>query len=61
VPDVEGNFWDDLVKKRIVPNNHVALIQTLQFTHDNWEIEDWREGLLAAAQQYNLSPAVLEE
>jgi len=44
-PRFEGNNWNTLVQKMLVPAAHNELIRELQYIHDNAPVKNWRHHL----------------
>jgi hypothetical protein len=44
-PSMEGNGWRGLMDKGFVPVEHCDLISSLQYIHDDSEIEEWPKKL----------------
>lgn len=59
--EMEGNTWEGIVASGAAPKEHAGLISGLNNVHDNHHPSAWPEQLLAVAQAFNLSPAVLEK
>lgn len=53
--------WGNLVELGVVPKAHCCLIQWLQSVHDQHQPQDWDFELRKLAEQFNLSPVVLDE
>ena len=50
----EGQRWEGLVLKGLVPVEHNWLIVRLQSVHDYHEVRDWPPLLAEVAEEYNL-------
>jgi hypothetical protein len=52
---VVAHFGGDEAVEELLP-----LLEALQVVHDALAVEEWREALAGVADDFNLSPAVLE-
>ena len=50
----EGNSWDELIAKDLVPSDHKALIMNLQNVHDGSSFANWRNQLSNLADEFSL-------
>lgn len=44
-PEFEANNWSTLVRKKLVPAAHSALIRELQLIHDDVPVDSWKHHL----------------
>ena len=50
----EGNSWEELIAKGLVPSDHKALIMNLQQVHDGYSVANWRYQLGKVADEFSL-------
>lgn len=66
--EMEGESWETLRSEGMVPLRNASLINSLQFIHDSWNVEGWKNELMLLAEDMDLSidaikdlPAITEE
>jgi len=50
----EGESWNTLIIRRLVPNTHEYLIRSLQKMHDTCLVSEWPDRLKQLAEDYDL-------
>lgn len=59
-PDMEDTGWQALIREKVVPRKHGALIQELQNIHDNINPDEWQAELDLLAKHKRLKKFRLE-
>ena len=52
--DFEGESWNRLVMRKLVPAAHKELIESVQKMHDTYPVSEWPERLRQLAAAYDL-------
>ena len=50
----EGNSWEELIAKDLVPSDHEVLIMDLQHVHDGFDVSNWGVQLSYVADEFSL-------
>lgn len=53
-PEFEGNTWARLVKLYNISDNHISLIESLQYIHDDYMPEVWYDHFKDLAEDFEL-------
>jgi hypothetical protein len=59
-PEYEGVGWANLVRRGLVPPQHITLICRLQGIHDNYYPWSWQKELRLLAAWYGLNTAAID-